>query len=340
MADIINENINKVSTNNTKEITDKNTAYTNLMEWANQTTFDEADGLDGNQIFEKYENEPMPIAVLPKESLIAFNNVTDRNIYSGKAYFIDHMVNHHNELDVSEYENFQDDLDNYDKIYNDPKNGSVVFEKNKNNKKYSVAVKELEGNLVFYKSYHYGEKTKKRFVEIDLDQLRKEKSVEVGKSPISPSEYSESGRPLSALTDNANILPFPKMSSEQLAKLKSEVIEKSKELDIWTAKAEADNKEISRLNSQLEAANNTIQKQEKQLKEQDELLNGKGFVEVNGVKRTFDKGLKHAFPEAVKRIDIENQRNKELTADYNKLLKSQNQNISAKSPGDDSSWSN
>lgn len=128
-------------------------------------------------------------------------------------------------------------------------------------------------------------------------------------------------------------------TENELEEAKKIIQKKDKELDIWTAKAEADNKEISRLNSQLEAANNTIQKQEKQLKEQDELLNGKGFVEVNGVKRTFDKGLKHAFPEAVKRIDIENQRNKELTADYNKLFKSQNQNISAKSPGDDSSWS-
>ncbi len=317
-----------------KEIYEKNTAYTNLMEWANQTTFDEADGLDGSQIFEKYDNEPIPIAVLPKETLIAFDNVTDRNIYSGKAYFIDHMVNHHNELDVSEYENFQEDLDNYDKIYNDPKNGSIVFEKNKNNKKYSVAVKELEGNLVFYKSYHYGDKTKKRFVEIDLEQLRKDKSVEVGKSPISHSEYSESGRPLSALTDNLSIVPFPKMSSEQLTTLQIELTKKNKEIDIWTSKAEADNKEISRLNDQLEAANNTIQKLEKQNKEQDELLNGKGSVKVNGVERKFEHGLKQAFPEAVKRIDIENQHNKELTADYNELLKSQNQNIAPVSPTD------
>lgn len=122
--------------------------------------------------------------------------------------------------------------------------------------------------------------------------------------------------------------------------LKSENIQSLQaELDIWISKAEADNKEISRLNSQLETANNTIQKLEKIIKEQDELLNGKGSVKVNGVERKFEHGLKQAFPEAVKRIDIENQRNKELTADYNKLLKSQNQNISPKSPGDDSSWS-
>lgn len=128
-------------------------------------------------------------------------------------------------------------------------------------------------------------------------------------------------------------------SNSVISKLENELLEKNKELDIWTSKAESDNKEISWLNNQLEAANNIIQKLEKQNKEQDELLNGKGSVIVNGVERKFEHGLKQAFPEAVKRIDIENQRNKELTADYNKLLKSQNQNISPKSPGDDSSWS-
>ena len=125
------------------------------MNWANETTFSEADGLDGTDIFNSYENTPVPIAVLPEKALVAFDNVIDRNVYSGKAYFIDHMVNHHDELNVSEYKNFQNDLDNFDKIYSDPKNGSIVFEKNKNNKKYSIAVKEdNEGHLVFYKSYY------------------------------------------------------------------------------------------------------------------------------------------------------------------------------------------
>ena len=142
------------------------------------------------------------------------------------------------------------------------------------------------------------------------------------------------------VSPNMNISQSKEKSNSVINKLENELLEKNKELDIWTSKAESDNKEISRLNNQLEAANNTIQKLEKQNKEQDELLNGKGSVKVNGVERKFEHGLKQAFPEAVKRIDIENQRNKELTADYNKLLKSHNQNISPKSPGDDSSWSN
>ena len=99
---------------------------------------------------------------------------------------------------------------------------------------------------------------------------------------------------------------------------------------------------ISFLANQLDNANNTIkqqsitiQEQNKQLKEQDELLNGKGSVKVNGIERKFEHGLKHAFPEAVKRIDIENQRNKELTAAYNELAKSKSNDISQISPSDD-----
>ena len=64
-------------------------------------------------------------------------------------------------------------------------------------------------------------------------------------------------------------------------------------------------------------------------------MNGKGSVIVNGVERKFEHGLKHAFPEAVKRIDIENLRNKDLTAAYNELAKSKSKNISPKSPSDD-----
>lgn len=206
------------------EAKNKNVAFNNLMTWANKNIFDEADGLEGADIYKTYENQPIPIAILPKKAIIAFNNVKNRNIYSGKAYFIDHMVNHHDELDVTEYKNFQDDLDNFDKIYSDPKNGSIVFEKDKNNKKYSIAVKEdKEGNLVFYKSYHYGDKTKKRFIELDLEKLSQEKSVKVGNSLISHSDNSEPGSPLSALTDTLNITQTQKKSSNE-----KEIVSKSK----------------------------------------------------------------------------------------------------------------
>ena len=126
-----------------------------------------------------------------------------------------------------------------------------------------------------------------------------------------------------------------KNTSDKAEELRNTLQEKDKELNIWIAKAEADNKEISRLNDQLEAANNTIQKLEKQNKEQDELLNGKGSVKVNGVERKFEHGLKHAFPEAVKQLDKQIQINLDLTRSYNELVKSKSNNISPISPSDD-----
>lgn len=174
----------------------------NLLKWVTQEIYDEADGLTGNEIFAKYDNTPVPIAILPEKAAIIFNGLTDRNIYSGKAYFIDHMVNHHAELDVREYQELQNDLDNFDKVYLDPKNESIAFEKDKNEKKYSIIIKQdLQGHLLFYKSYHYGDKTKKRFIEIDLEKLEKKLSVEVGNSSINHPEEPGLGRLLSALTD-------------------------------------------------------------------------------------------------------------------------------------------
>lgn len=192
------EEVSQENIENNEKITASNT----LLNWVTQEVYDEADGLTGNEIFAKYDNIPVPIAVLPEKASIIFDGLTDRNIYSGKAYFIDHMVNHHAELDVSEYQNLQNDLDNFDKVYLDPKNESIAFEKDKNNKKYSIIIKQdLQGHLLFYKSYHYGDKTKKRFIEIDLEELEKKLSVEVGNSSINHPEEPGLGRLLSALTD-------------------------------------------------------------------------------------------------------------------------------------------
>lgn len=92
------------------------------------------------------------------------------------------------------------------------------------------------------------------------------------------------------------------------------------------------NRPLYKKNQELQAE---LDNAKKTIKEQDELLNGKGSVKVNGIERTFEHGLKYAFPEAVKRIDIENQRNKDLTAAYNELAKSKSNDISPISPSDD-----
>lgn len=130
--------------------------------------------------------------------------------------------------------------------------------------------------------------------------------------------------------------------NEHIHNLEQQLSEKDEELTIWIEKAQKSNVQISSLSNQLEKANKTIQQQNrtiqeqsKQIKEQDQLLNGKGSVKVNGIERTFEHGLKHAFPEAVKQLDIQIQINKDLTRSYNELVKSKSNNISPVSPSDD-----
>ena len=52
---------------------------------------------------------------------------------------------------------------------------------------------------------HYGNKTKNRFVEIDLEKLKERLSVEGGYSSINHPDEPGLGRLLSALTDSNNL---------------------------------------------------------------------------------------------------------------------------------------
>ncbi|MDR0711178.1 MAG: hypothetical protein LBF67_02365 [Prevotellaceae bacterium] len=47
------------------------------------------------------------------------NNINDNRVYSGKGYFIDHAVNHHPEVPLSDYQNIQEILNNPDDVLPD-----------------------------------------------------------------------------------------------------------------------------------------------------------------------------------------------------------------------------
>ena len=96
-------------------------------------------------------------------------------------------------------------------------------------------------------------------------------------------------------------------------KIEEQKQEPKSELDIWIEKAQAGNETISKLTEQLEKANKTIQ-------EQDELLNGKGKIIVNGIERTFEHGLKSAFENAVKENDSIKKDYNTIVKDYNTLV--------------------
>lgn len=177
-----------------------------IKSWATDENFDIAEGLSREDIFEKFGNDREIIAILPNEILPLFD-VTDKNVYCGKGYFIDHMANHHPEVDLSYYESIQNILDEHKEIYLDTKNGSVVFgQTNVFGKKDFLALrKDNDDKIVFYKTFYYGNKIPKKFQKIELEDIKKEISVEGGRSSINHLDNQDSAASISARTDTSNI---------------------------------------------------------------------------------------------------------------------------------------
>lgn len=177
-----------------------------IKSWATDENFDIAEGLSREDIFEKFGNDREIIAILPNKILPLFD-VTDKNVYCGKGYFIDHMANHHPEVDLSYYESIQNILDEHKEIYLDTKNGSVVFgQTNVFGKKDFLALrKDNDDKIVFYKTFYYGNKIPKKFQKIELEDIKKEISVEGGRSSINHLDNQDSAASISARTDTSNI---------------------------------------------------------------------------------------------------------------------------------------
>ena len=80
-----------------------------LKEWLSSENLEYAKGKTREEIFNLFDNTPLPIAMLPLYYLQFFNDTTDDNkIYSGKAYYLDHAVNHHPDVNIDVYLNLQE----------------------------------------------------------------------------------------------------------------------------------------------------------------------------------------------------------------------------------------
>ncbi|QEJ94656.1 hypothetical protein FUT79_05190 [Treponema phagedenis] len=178
-----------------------------LMSWATAKIFNEAKGLPREEIFKKYGTTPEPVGILPEETLEVFAPIKDNTVYCSKGYFIDHMVNHHTELELEDYKHVQEILDNPENMYLDTQTESIVFEKGYRNRKEFVVLKKDENDkIVLYKTFYYGKKTPKKFQKISpvtkLSPLQGEKSSVDGLPTISRLDKSKPGSPrLSARDD-------------------------------------------------------------------------------------------------------------------------------------------
>lgn len=103
-----------------------------------------------------------------------------------------------------------------------------------------------------------------------------------GHPTISQSEKSEAGivRNVSTLNDNINISQVIENSNRNLEILKTQLSEKDKELDIWTAKAQADKETINNLTEQLEQKDKIIQKQNEALRKEQAIHNSSCDITV------------------------------------------------------------
>jgi hypothetical protein len=179
-----------------------------IDEWLSAENLNRARGKTRREIFNLFDNSLKPIAYVPARYLKYLDTaIEDNRVFSGMGYFIDHALNHHPEVDVSEYEKIQDIIDNNDDVKIDDKNSdrnSLVFIKRYG--KYGIVIvsvyKTDDGKLVFHKSYF----TSKKIPYKSLRSVRDNASLVGAASTISPADASAAaGNRLSALSDNLSI---------------------------------------------------------------------------------------------------------------------------------------
>ena len=202
----------------TESALSENDLKNRVAEWSSEKVFEEAEGLSRAEIFEKYGTEKLPIATIPKDYILLFENertkIQDNFVYSSKGFFVDHMINHHPELDTQDYIAMQDIINNPENIYKDSESGNIVFSQIKNNKNDIVVLGTDNNKLVLYRSCFIRRKMPMKYELIDLAKV-KEMSLEGSlSSSIKPSENQKSAVALSALNDGLNIPQSENLSTE------------------------------------------------------------------------------------------------------------------------------
>jgi hypothetical protein len=126
--------------------------------WLSEDNLWKAKGKTREQLFKEFGNELEPIACISPGYLKYLGiDINDNRVYSGKGYFIDHVVNHHPEVPISDYKNIQDILSNPDDVFLDDskKQKTLVFVKQyKSIGTVIVGADKAGGDrLIFYKSF-------------------------------------------------------------------------------------------------------------------------------------------------------------------------------------------
>jgi len=189
----------------------KAAAKTKAEKKAANKILEDAKLISKEAIYKEYDNEPKKIGTIANYLMVLFPNAKDNGIYCGKAHFVDHIVNHHPEMPLDEYQNLNSIISSKSDIYEDSMNGSIAFVKTDNGRLTLVALKEdKNGKIVFWKTqYKTGTKLTGKFKKISLGDYSKAKHrIETATSQISqPEQSSDSAiKPvIHGRSDNSNI---------------------------------------------------------------------------------------------------------------------------------------
>lgn len=199
------------------KILEKKEARKNVKEWATKENYDLAFLNSSSKITELFGSERKAIGVLPLEINQIFPTITDYNLYAQKDYFIDHWVNHHSELTESIFDELQNVLDNYDDIYRDPDNGTVVFVKQEGRLNDFLVVEQEDDKLVFYDSTFLRKGIPSRFEKITpVREQELKNTVEVRHTSSTARQgLSDPAAGISTLNGNSNISQKTTKSSPQ-----------------------------------------------------------------------------------------------------------------------------
>ena len=159
-----------------------------IKEWLSDENLAWAEGKERDEIIERFGNELEPIAIMPSGYLKYLNaDNSDNNVYSGKGYFIDHAVNHHDEEPVEEYLKLQEILDHPDDVKLDESKNRPTLMFIKKYGKYYVEMVSVgddgTGRVVLHKSFFH----RKKMPHKGLPSVALEESSADEVSAISPS---------------------------------------------------------------------------------------------------------------------------------------------------------
>ena len=148
-----------------------------------------------DEIYSKFDNALKPIAEIPQK-YVKYLSASSNEVFSGKAYFIDHHINHHPTTTKENYLTIPEVLKNPDEVKQNLKEGKKGLVFIKKFDKYHVAVVNLDvenGKIILHKTFFT--QTKKPYKKSPLVELEGEGGNSSISRAVKPPAESVSARP-------------------------------------------------------------------------------------------------------------------------------------------------